>query len=264
MTTYKVKSIFRDSKGRELRRSTTFHDEAPDAREALRCAHITMTPLVDADPCIDSISSTVTGGGETISTIDYADEIGCGISSVGLMNEITPAMTDAYPDIAARALDAVLTDEQKTALTNRGKTKAVPASGGGGVSVNVDDDADLFPAGTDGPPGLPAQARRQDPARAVSDGQHEIGGASVGVDPLKTATDFDRYHSGIYKDAAPLGGPYFDDGSCPLVTGGVIPPETWEKIRAVVNTGSHRDRLILGKWEDKNEQASTPTHRHHA
>lgn len=261
MTTYKVKSIFRDSKGKELRRSTTFHDEAPDAREALRCAHITMTPMVESDPRIDSISSTVTGGGETISTTDYADEIGTGISSVGLMNEITPDMVDAYPEIAARALDAVLTDEQKQALIDAGKAKAVLVSGGGGVSVNVDDDADLFPAGTDGTPGLPAQARRQDPARSRPRSREE-GGASVDADPFRSG----RSSPGRKTNGPDAGTPQGSVGGTASAkpqgrfqeffimneTEGLTDAE-WKRIRAVIHTGLHRDRLIMGKFPEDME-----------
>lgn len=174
MTTYKVSSIFRDRAGKTLRRSTTFHDEAPDAREALRYAHITMTPLVAADPRIDSISSTVTGGGETISTTDYADELSCGIASAGLMNEINASMLDGRADTTLQDALGILTDEQKQALVDAGKTKEVAASG-----------ADGFPGSAASGTGrnLGSFPSVSKDAQSNAPG---IGGASVDADPFRS------------------------------------------------------------------------------
>jgi len=144
---YKVESIFRDAKGRELRRATTFHGEEADARCALVEAHRAMVPLVTADPRIDVIASTVTGeDGETISTTDYADELGSGVASTGLMHEVNRVDVDTEA-IERKAIDAVLTDQQKRELVEKAEANAADgifnadSVNGGGVA-----DTDSFPA----------------------------------------------------------------------------------------------------------------------
>lgn len=173
MTDYIVQSIFRDAKGKELRRSCTFRGDTDDARSALTYAHEAMLPIVAADPRIDSISSTVVGGGETISTVDYADELGCGTSSSGLMHEISADRLDGRADTTVQNALDFLTDEQKAKLlADSGKTKEVF---GAGVADNP------FPGREPGayPTHLPPISKD-----AERDAQG-LGGASVDVDPFR-------------------------------------------------------------------------------
>lgn len=172
MTDYTVQSIFRDAKGKELRRTCTFKGLEYDARSALGKAHRAMATIVTADPRIDSISSSVVGGGETISTVDYADELDSGRSSSGLMQEtFSPEKLDGRgeADVVQDAL-GILSDEQKEALANSGKAKEVF---GAGVA------SDAFPGGRHGADsGLDQQQHRGDPT--------DPGGASVDADPFRS------------------------------------------------------------------------------
>lgn len=190
---YRVSSIFRDRAGKELRRNDTFNGEADSARDALIQAHRTMAETAGADARIDSIASTCKGAdGEQIGTTDYADELDCGTSSSGLMNEIDASMLDGRADtLAADALDAVLTDGQKDSLANAGKAKEVAASGGRGTFPRVTPssqgtgscvDEGLL-RGDDGRgshvAGVHEEARPRDPAA-------ETGDASVDADPFRS------------------------------------------------------------------------------
>lgn len=90
MNRYTVRSTFKDAKGRDLFHRKTFDGMAEDARFALLEAHAEMARLGAEDPRVDSISSTVKGPNEEISTTDYLDELGRGMSGAGLMNEVKP------------------------------------------------------------------------------------------------------------------------------------------------------------------------------
>ena len=143
MTEYIVQSTFRAKDGSVLRRNCTFKGDRLAPKHALVAAHKAMGTICAADPRIDSISSTVKGAnGEEICTTDFADELGCGISSQGLMNEITPGMIDAYPDLAKRALDTVLTDEQRHALAERARDLAAAGSAADGIFNKPDEPAE--------------------------------------------------------------------------------------------------------------------------
>ncbi len=102
MSIYCVRSKFRDARGKELFQRKTFHGEAADAREALVEAHAEMAKLGAEDARVDSISSIVKGPNEEISTTDYLDELGTGVSSSGLMEEVD---ADVLDTMHAKVLD---------------------------------------------------------------------------------------------------------------------------------------------------------------
>ncbi len=90
MKRYTVRSTFRDAKGKDLFHRKTFDGMAEDAKCALIEAHKEMQRLGAEDVRVDSISSMVKGPNEEISTTDYLDELGRGMSGAGLMNEVAP------------------------------------------------------------------------------------------------------------------------------------------------------------------------------
>lgn len=109
MTTYTVQSIFRAKGGAELRRCATFNGEAKDARAALAEAHKAMAAICECNPRIESIGSTVKGSnGDEIGTTDWADELGCGTSSNGLLQEIDGRQLDGTTDATDKAMQGAI------------------------------------------------------------------------------------------------------------------------------------------------------------
>ncbi len=171
MKRYTVRSKFKDAKGRDLFESKTFDGGAEDAKAALVAAHAEMARLGAEDSRVDCIASIVKGPNEEISTTDYLDELGRGMSGAGLMNEVAPEDLEQAKELNVSlglpAGDGVL--EAIEGAKELAEQQQLDALYGGGIGANratggVVPEADTF-LGSDG----------RDTAKALQSGGEGIG-----------------------------------------------------------------------------------------
>ncbi len=196
---YRVTSVFRDAKNKELRRADTFSGEAEDARAALIGAHSGMQEFVEGDSRIDVIVSEVKGeNGESISTTDYANELSW-ISGQGLTKELDASMLDGLDakDQLREALGVMGVDPDDLDMEKIAEvTEAAAAAQGGPVPAR-----DPFRPGADTPADIDAAGH---PSSSGSDrgSSRESGGRSRGVDPGQRGVRADgvQRHAGDQSD----------------------------------------------------------------